>query len=1044
MKREGHQLRSLFSSYVMVSKARRKKHALKRPLFVLCSLLGTLSLILAPTTFTAGTPEFGSTMLNQSTSTSTQSTLPARYIVQLSDPPLASYRGGVPGLAATNPAARGEVKLSPTSTASRAYLDYLSTKQAGFLAAAAQALGRPVDALFRYRYAYNGVAVSIAPADVGRVAALPGVRKVRPDFTRRLLTDAGPTWIGAPGIWSGSSTGGLAATKGEGVVVGVIDTGINHDHPSFADVGGDGYDHTNPRGTYYGLCDPVLGLPFCNEKLIGVWDFTGTTPEDDNEHGSHTASTAAGNALSAAVNAPTISIARNISGVAPHANLITYKACIAAGCVGTSLTAAIDQATADAVDVINYSIGGGSTDPWADADSEAFLGARDAGIFVSASAGNDGPRPETIGSPANAPWLMSIGASTHNRKFANAVTGLSGGGSPPADISGASFTSGFGPAPIVYAGDLGYPLCGDGPGEETTGKAAINPFLPGTFHGEIVVCDRGTYGRIEKAENVKEGGAGGFILANDEASGNSLVGDAYPLPGVHITYLNGLALKAWLASGTGHTGSIAGTTPDEAAANGDVMASFSSRGPDKSSPNVLKPDVTAPGVDVLAAIHTLGNTTSPLGSPEFGLLSGTSMSSPHSAGAAALVRALHPNWTPAEVQSAIMTTALSTGVRDNDGIKSATPFAMGAGRIDLTKAGRAGLVLDETAPRYLAANPSAGGDPKTLNIASLANADCRTKCSWTRVVEGTLSSSATWTAKTSAPAGMVVTVSPSKFTLAPGATQTLTITADVSKVPVGKWLFATATLSTKAAPEAHLPIAVQTGSPMPVNIETNSTTGSETLSVTSGVPIQRFASVVSGLAEGKLENLQLEQDPTSGGIPVAGGVVGVLGPYDAVAGVYSTTIKVPAGARFLTADITRSTAPDVDLYVGLDQDGDGAPDEAEEICASASAVATESCKLQNPGAGTYWVLVRNWQGSLAGIDDIQLAVSTIPGTDNRNLTVTGPASSILAGQPFSIALRWNEPALAPGAVWFALVEYGSDARHPNNAGSLLVKLTRTQ
>ena len=963
------------------------------------------------------------------------------YIVKLADQPLAGYRGGVPGLAATNPAARGETKLDPTNAASRAYLDYLSTKQTSFLTSASQALGRTVVPVFSYRYAYNGLALALPGDEVGRVSALPGVRKVRRDFTRQLETDAGPTWIGAPSIWAGS--GGLPGTKGEGVVVGVIDTGINHDHPSFADVGGDGYNHTNPRGTFYGLCDPLLGVPFCNDKLIGVWDFTGTTPEDDNEHGSHTASTTAGNFLAATVNAPTISVTRNISGVAPHANLITYKACIAAGCVGTSLTAAIDQATADAVDVINYSIGGGSTDPWDDADADAFLGARDAGIFVSASAGNDGPRPETIGSPANAPWLMSSGASTHNRRFANAVTGLSGGaGTAPADIQGASFTSGFGPAPIVYAGDYGSPLCGEGPAAPS-GEAAVNPFPPGTFHGEIVVCDRGTYGRVEKGANVKEGGAGGYILANDEASGSSLVGDAYPLPGVHITYLDGLALKAWLAEGSGHTGSIAGTTADESPSNGDVMASFSSRGPDKSVPNVLKPDVTAPGVDVLAAINTLGNTTSPPGSPEFGILSGTSMSSPHSAGSAALVRALHPSWTPAEVQSAIMTTALDTGVRNDDGVKPATPFEYGAGRVDLTKAGRAGLVLDETGPRFLGANPATGGDPKTLNLASLANSDCRTTCSWTRVVKGTLAAATTWSAKATVPRGMAVSVSPSKFTLAQGAKQTLTITADVSKMPVGRWLFASVVLTAKGAPGAHLPIALQTGTPTAVKAETASTSGSTTVTATAGVTIQRFASVVSGLAEGRLENLQLEQDPTSGGAPGVGGLVGVLGPYDAVAGVYSTTVQVPAGARFLTADITRSTAPDVDLYVGVDQDGDGAPDEAEEVCASASSVATESCKLQNPGAGTYWVLVRNWQGSLAGIDDIQLAVSVIPGTDNGNLTVTGPASTVGAGQPFSIGLSWNEPALEPGDVWFALVEYGSDAKHPNNAGSLLVRLDRT-
>jgi subtilisin family serine protease len=970
----------------------------------------------------------------------------ARYIVQLSDSPLASYRGGIAGLPATNPATLGQVKLDATSPASQAYLAYLAQRQADFTNAAAQTLGRPVAVIHHYRYAFNGVALALTEEEAARVAAMSGVERVEREQTYELLTDVGPAWIGAPSLWDGSASGGAGGTKGEGVVIGVIDTGVNHDHPSFADVGGDGYNHTNPRGTFYGACAPITGLPFCNDKLIGVWDFTGTSPEDDNQHGSHTASTAAGNVLTAEILAPTLTLTRNISGVAPHANLITYKACDTAsgGCRGISLTAAIDQATADAVDVINFSIGGGSTNPWDDFNALGFLGARDAGIFVSASAGNDGPGAETIGSPSNAPWLMSVAASTHDRKFVNGAVNLSGGSTAaPADLFGKSVTSGYGPARIVYAGNYGSALCGAGPAAPT-GEAAINPFPPGTFNGEIVVCDRGTYGRVEKAANVEEGGAGGFILANDAANGNSLVGDAYPLPGVHISYADGNVLKNWLASGTGHTGTISGTETNVSAANGDVMASFSSRGPDKTVPQVLKPDVTAPGVDILAAIHTLGNTTSPPLKPEYGVLSGTSMSSPHSAGAAALVRDIRPNWTPAEVQSALMTTSRTTGIRKEDGFRAATPFDRGAGRVDLTQAARAGLVLDETVANYEAADPAAGGNPTTLNTASLANGDCRGTCTWTRVVKGTLGSSVTWTAKTAAPRGIRLTVQPSRFTIAPGGTQTITVTADVVNATVGQWSFAELSLVAKGAPAAHIPIAVYPGgTPQPVDITATGTTGSHTVSATSEIAIERFTSAVSGLAEGKVVNEQLEQDPTSGGIPGAGtGLIGILTPYEAVAGTFYTTLEVPQGARFLMAEITKSTAPDVDLFVGLDQDGDKAPDEAEEVCRSASAVWEESCTLKAPAAGTWWILVQNWASSAALIDDVQLTAAVIPGTNNGNLTVTGPSGSVPAGQPFDITLAWNEPQLEVGDAWFALVEYGTDRRHPNNAGSLLVEIVR--
>src|SRR5439155_13067211 len=480
----------------------------------------------------------------------------------------------------------------------------------------------------------------------------------------------------------------------------------NHDHPSFAATGGDGYTVRNPRGTYYGLCAPVTGTPFCNSKLIGVYDFTGTTPEDDNEHGSHTASTAVGNVIPAAVlHAPTIDITRRISGVAPHANLITYKACTAAGCLNAETTQAIDQATADGVDVINFSIGGGSRDAWSDSNAQAFLGARDAGVFASVAAGNSGPTTRTMGSPANAPWVTAVAATTHNRKFVNHLTGMSGG---PADLIGAGVTSGYGPAKIVYAGDYGYPLCGDGPAIAATGDSVINPFPPGTFHGEIVVCDRGTYGRVAKGKNVAAGGAGGYVLANDQASGNSLIGDAFTLPGVAITYSDGLALEAWLATAGEHTASIAGATLDLSPANGDRMASFSSRGPDKTHPDVLKPDIAAPGVDILAAV----NGPATVGDAEYGILSGTSMATPHLTGAAALIVALRSTWTPAEIQSALMTTAKTSVTEDG---KASGPFDRGAGRVDLTKAALAGFVLDETAPNDAAANPATGGGPTTLN-----------------------------------------------------------------------------------------------------------------------------------------------------------------------------------------------------------------------------------------------------------------------------------------------------------------------------------------
>lgn len=763
---------------------------------------------------------------------------PATYFVLHQAPSLARYEGGIAGLAATAPDATGAVRLDVGAPASAAYLDYLAGQHDALVAAIDAALGRPLEVRFRYTAVLNGIAVVATPDEALAISRLPGVRHVERDSTRHLTTDNGPRWIGADEVWGEEPVSGSAACEGacgEGVVVGIIDTGINHDHPSFADLGGDGYDHTNPRGTFYGACAPVTGLPFCNDKLIGYYDFTGTGPEDDNGHGSHTASTAAGNVLHAVLTAPTITLERDIAGVAPHANIIAYKGCSGTpvGCQLSALVASINQATLDEVDVINYSIGGGSANPWEDLDAQAFFDAYAAGIFVATSAGNDGPGFGTLGSPADAPWVTSVGASTHDRRLANGIVNMTNadGSAGPADIFGKSLTAPLPAARVVYAGDYAAEssdpdnahLCGAGVGDPATGEGSGgDPWPAGTFNGEIVVCERGEYGRVAKGEYVRRAGAGGYVLVNDEANGDSLTGDPYTLPGVHISHADGQVLLDWIAANGGRdhqgTAEINGSNPDEDAAYGDVMASFSSRGANPAAADLIKPDVTAPGVDILAAWMTPLGTVD--GEPEFDVISGTSMSSPHTAGAAALLRGVRPAWSPDEVKSALMTTAFTTlpgngaevhGVLKEDSATPADPFDMGAGRIDLHVAARAGLVLDEDAADYEAANPSLGGDATALNIASLGNDHCLSTCSWTRTITSAASATVTWTPSAVAPSGMSISFDQPAYTLAPGASEEITITAGVDGLsPKGQWTFAEVRLSPSDAsiPAVHLPVAV--------------------------------------------------------------------------------------------------------------------------------------------------------------------------------------------------------------------------------------------
>jgi uncharacterized repeat protein (TIGR01451 family) len=729
--------------------------------------------------------------------------LPRVYLVRLEDPPVASYRGTIAGLAPTNPQQLGQVQLDAGSPGSQRYREHLERRQAQFTAAMQARVGREVDVLFRYQVAYNGLAVRLTPGEAQALASLPGVVSVRPEVIRYPSTDVGPAWIGAPGLWDGTATGGLPGTKGEGIIIGVLDTGINFDHPSFADMGGDGYNHTNPLGSgnYLGWCNPAhpnydAAVHKCNDKLIGAWDFTldGNKGEDTHGHGTHTASTAGGNVTVATVAAPTTTIVRDISGVAPHANIVSYDVCTPDGCPISALLAAIDQAVADGVDVINYSIGGGANDPWRDDDSLAFLAARDAGVFVASSAGNDGPGASTVSSPANAPWVLTVGASTHNRHFANSLTGMSGGGSPaPADMPGESITAAYGPHRIVHAKTKGDALC-------------LQPFPAGTWtQGEIVVCDRGVNARVAKAENVKAGGAGGFVLANTAAESEGLSADAYALPGVNLGYAASELLRAWLDSGTGHMAGIAGTVLDIQASSGDLMGDFSARGPNGPLPGIIKPDVVAPGLAILAGS---------MNGIEFEAMSGTSMSGPHAAGAAALLKALHPSWSPAEIQSALMTTASTANMLKEDGSTAATPFDYGAGRIDLGQASRAALVLNETLAGYEAGDPALGADPGAMNLPSMANDDCAGSCSWMRTVRSVLGVPTTWTATiVGAPPHLPISVSPSSFGLGPGAETTLGVTADTSAFNaaldgIDGWAFAWLELAAPGQPTQRLPIAV--------------------------------------------------------------------------------------------------------------------------------------------------------------------------------------------------------------------------------------------
>jgi subtilisin family serine protease len=702
------------------------------------------------------------------------------YIVVFDEPGLLYYDGSVAGLRATAPAASGQTKLDVNSAASQAYRAHLEQVQRARIDAIKSAIPRDLGDIYRYDVALTGVGLRIDAAEAAALAGLPGIKAVHRFGDPELDTRRGPTFIGADQIWNGTAVPGGVGSRGQGTVIGVIDSGTNQAHPSFGPLPAEcGASAGQPKTT--ALTCLVGGV--CNAGVPGATCATNNpgTPEDCNGHGSHTASTAGGNTLLTTGPAP--APVYNISGVAPCAKLINYKVCEGSTCNGAAIVASINQAIADGVEAINYSIsGGGGNDAsvWALGSSDRlFLDALTAGILVAASAGNtraDNPTPEGDVSHRG-PWLTSVAASTHDAvAAADGSLQVTGPGTVPGALA----------APIVLTASSAPQQIAPGAALQIRHFAGApngcnaDPAYPANFFaGGTALISRGVCPFAEKATKAQAAGATSVIIYNNAAGGITMAGmEAVTIPAYSILQTEGTAMVAF-------AGTLAGApilaTGQPAQFQGDVLAGFSLRGPITPVPagaqggnnafDVTKPDITAPGVSIYAVINTPTN---------YGNLSGTSMSSPHVAGAYALLRAVQPTWTASEIKSALMMTAFNGGTRE-DRTTAWTPDDVGTGRADLSRAARAGLVMDESVANFLAADPALGpANVRALNLASIRHTSCTPSCTFTRTVRSTLAASAQWQVAVTNPPGFQVVVSPSTFTVAAGATQVLTITATAS------------------------------------------------------------------------------------------------------------------------------------------------------------------------------------------------------------------------------------------------------------------------
>jgi len=962
---------------------------------------------------------------------------PHTYIVRLQDAPLlaharerAEQAGAIHALGE-----KSAVRREIDSVDGEQYVRRLDAARAKVLDAGRSMLGRTLQPRHVFRHAANGVALVLTEAEAAEVAKLPGVTSVRAERRLRLLTDVGPQWIGADSLWNGQVSG-VGANKGEGVVIGIIDTGINPSHPSFAALGVDGFAISNPRGHFYGLC--ANGQATCNNKLIGIYDFTdeGTHGIDSVGHGSHVAGIAAGNAISGTLQGHTVALQRPVSGVAPHANIIMYKACVDkdaanpdGGCPESDLVAALDQATADGVDVINYSIGGDAVDPYAlldagDNDAASMFQARAAGVVVVVAAGNEGPGAHSIDEPGNVPWVISVANASHNRRFANSLGNFSGTPNAPQSLIGQGFTASYGPAKIVYAGNFGNALCGIGDMEGATPTGASNPFAAGTFHGEIVICDRGTYARVEKGYNVLHAGAGGYVLANTPAEGESTVSDDHFLPAVHLGYNEGEALKEWIAQGGTPTGTIAGVSAVIDNSYGDILDASSSRGP--TGFGVLKPDITAPGSNILSAART--------GSGE-ALMTGTSMASPHVAGAAALLLAAHPQWSPAQVESALIGTALAGSVRKEDGLTPGTPLDAGAGRVQPAKAVEAGLYLPLAVADINAQNPRFGGKPENLNRAGLESESCFMQCAFTRTVTD-MSGGGSWQVSVSASDYAHVTVTPSQFALAAGASQVLNIVVDASDPHLpGGWINGRIVLhkSTggQSAGDLALPLAVYASSGTPPafrEFTTNKPIFDTTLNLSGFVALPRAQFTPTWLSQAVVTDMSLGVDSKPNELystfPGTGKQF-VTFPILPPSG-FSTHVPSPQGRVFI-AEIAASTATSATLYAGIDSNGNGQPDYAEQACVAHGVGARCIVDLRGASAqGQVWALVDIPSGTAGATYSVNLSsglpMSWASALNDSHDGVTGPGH-VPAGANFPLRMTLGSLTnrLAPGRYYGAIM-----------------------
>ncbi len=994
------------------------------------------------------------------------------YIVQLTAPSVAHFHAAKLSPGSGPAAIAAGARFDKTRAHVQAYAAKLAADQDRILARA----GTDVDVVYRYQYGLNGFAAHMHPATAHKVSAMPGVAHVWEDEIRPLATNFSLDFLNLFDAENGLRGG--AGLDGDGIVIAFIDSGVAPKHPALRDTreadrpricqgswaensllgrwlcrrfdkradvilfeGPENWNGTCQTGERFAASD-------CNNKLIGArWFINGAEssgPLDEGEirsardvdgHGTHTATIAAGNRVKASIFGTFLG---RVQGIAPRARIAVYKACwlrpgdTRASCNTSDLANAIDAAVADGVDIINYSVGSSLRELIAP-DDVALMAAAKAGVFTVVAAGNDGPNLGTIGSPAGGPWLITAAASSRDGE--NSVEALEVTAPPVVAGRYAVREANFTPpladrdpieADLVLADDADDTLAGGAPG---TTMDACEPLVNDSdMSGNIAFIERGGCEFDVKIANAEDAGAVAAVVFN--IAGDPIVMNGAPglsdIPALMIGQADGNLIVAELDAGSSVTVTLDKglllTTPDD----GNVMGGFSARGPGPA-PDVLKPDVTAPGINILAGFTPDAANT--MMGENFAYLSGTSMSTPHVAGVAALLKQAHPEWSPAALKSALMTTARQT-VTGTDGQTPAIPFDFGAGHIVPNDALDPGLVYDTSNDEFDAfacgiASPavdSATCDRLQTEGRSFIAADLNqpsigvSRLASERVVRRTVTNvgdaAESYTATVIAPAGISVDVDPAAITLAPGESVTYDVTLTYASGPLDLWRFGA------LAWEGDRRSVYSTLAVRPVSVTAPTEITAIGANGNGSFPVQfgytgSYTPRVHGLRLPLVINGFVDDDPTK------------TFSFRTVNGVTAHLIDVPADQlylRFALFDALTDGNDDLDMFVYFCPDNIN----CNKIGESGSDTSEEEFNVLTPTAGRYAVLIHGFETDNVaggpGANYTLLGWSFGRIDDQGNMTVSGP-SSVTAGTTENIDFTWT--GLAANTIYLGGISHNT-------------------